>query len=195
MQEGLCVNLLTTHSLQKDRHDQHQPAVRAQHLSRPQKITFGILATLVAIVVIAIIILLTFDWNRPKPWLNAKVSEAIERPFAIRGNLAVHWETPASSMPRPSAPGATTFPGRTCIANDVHVGNPAGMPQGDMASVRQFSFSLNPFGLLATRIHIPVLRFDGPRVDCCAPTPPTTTGPTRKRTRNRSGSSTSSAWC
>gem|GEM_PF-3645543 len=51
------------------------------------------------------------------------------------------------------------------IANDVHVGNPAHMKQADMAAVKQFSFSLNPLGLLHHTIGIPVLRFDAPRVD------------------------------
>jgi uncharacterized protein involved in outer membrane biogenesis len=39
------------------------------------------------------------------------------------------------------------------------------MPAQDMASVRQFSFSLNPFALLGRRIDIPVLRFESPQVD------------------------------
>jgi len=138
---------------------------QGRHLSRPLKITFGIVGGLVAILVIAIIVLLTFDWNRAKPWLNGKVSEAIERPFAIRGNLAVHWERPAASMPAAQRTWRDHIPWPHLYADDVHVGNPAGLPQGDTASVRQFSFSLDPFGLLGHRIHVPMLRFDGPRVD------------------------------
>jgi uncharacterized protein involved in outer membrane biogenesis len=141
----------------------HKPGSRA--LSRPLKITFWILGILVAIPVIAIIILLTFDWNRAKPWLNAKVSDAIERPFAIAGDLSVKWERPSDTI----IPGQRTWrdhiPWPHLYANDVHVGNPANMPKGDTASVRQFSFSLNPFPLLSHTINIPVLRVDGPRVD------------------------------
>jgi uncharacterized protein involved in outer membrane biogenesis len=134
-------------------------------MSRPMKITLSIVGILVAIPIIAIIILLTFDWNRAKPWLNAKVSEAIHRPFAIVGDLKVHWERPSDSI----IPGQRTWrdyiPWPHLYANDVHVGNPANMAKGDTASVRQFSFSLNPFALLSHTINIPVLRFDGPRVD------------------------------
>ena len=141
----------------------NSPATR--HGGRKKKILLGVLATLIAIPVIAIIFILTFDWNKARPWLNAKVSEAIERPFAIRGNLAVQWEVPARSM----APGERHLrdwlPWPHLIANDVHVGNPANMKQMDMASVKQFSFSLNPFGLLHHTIGIPVLRFDSPRVE------------------------------
>lgn len=138
---------------------------RRTPMSRPLKITLSIVGVLVAIPVIAIIILLTFDWNRAKPWLNAKVSEAIDRPFAIAGNLAVHWERPAASIPPAQRTWRDHIPWPHLVADDVHVGNPAGLPQQDMASVRQFSFSLDPFALLGHRIHIPVLRFDGPRVD------------------------------
>jgi uncharacterized protein involved in outer membrane biogenesis len=137
----------------------------ATHMKRPLKITLWIVGILVAIPVIAIIILLTFDWNRAKPWLNAKVSDAIDRPFAIRGNLAVHWEVPAKSIPKGERSWRDYIPWPHLYADDVHVGNPAGLPQRDMASVRQFSFSLDPFALLGHRIHVPVLRFDGPQAE------------------------------
>ena len=135
------------------------------HNGRRKKIILSAIGILVAIPVIAVIFILTFDWNKARPWLNAKVSEAIERPFAIRGNLKVEWEIPARSM----APGDRNLrdwiPWPHLIANDVHVGNPAHMKQADMAAVKQFSFSLNPLGLLHHTIGIPVLRFDAPRVD------------------------------
>jgi uncharacterized protein involved in outer membrane biogenesis len=135
------------------------------HMSRPLKITLGIVGILVAIPIIAIIILLTFDWNRAKPWLNAKVTEAIDRPFAIVGDLKVRWERPSESIIPNQRTWRDYIPWPHLYANDVHVGNPAGLPQRDMASVRQFSFSLNPFALLSHTINIPVLRFDGPKVE------------------------------
>jgi len=135
------------------------------HNGRRKKIILSAIGILIAIPVIAVIFILTFDWNKARPWLNAKVSEAIERPFAIRGNLNVEWEIPARKM----APGDRNLrdwiPWPHLIANDVHVGNPAHMKQADMAAVKQFSFSLNPLGLLHHTIGIPVLRFDAPRVD------------------------------
>ena len=67
-------------------------------LSRPAKIALWVVGVLAAIPLIAIIFLLTFDWNRARPWLNAKVSEAIERPFAIQGDLNVQWERPSERM-------------------------------------------------------------------------------------------------
>lgn len=142
----------------------HQHAPK-QHGGHKKKILLGALATLIAIPVIAVIFILTFDWNKARPWLNAKVSEAIERPFAIRGNLAVEWEIPARRMAPSDRHLRDWLPWPHLIANDVHVGNPANMQQKDMARVRQFSFSLNPFGLLHQTIGIPVLRFDSPYVE------------------------------
>jgi uncharacterized protein involved in outer membrane biogenesis len=136
-----------------------------KHGGTRKKILFGLLATLIAIPVIAIIFILTYDWNKARPWLNAKVSEAIERPFAIRGNLAVQWEVPAKRMAKSDRHLRDWLPWPHLIANDIHVGNPASMKQMDMARVGQFSFSLNPFGLLHHTIGIPVLRFDSPYVE------------------------------
>ena len=143
----------------------HSPPVARKPLSRPLKIALWAIGVLIAIPLIAVVILLTFDWNRARPWLNAKVSEAIERPFAINGELTVQWEQPSARM----RPGERTWrdfiPWPHLRANDVHVGNPANMDQRDMAKVRQFDFSLNPFALLGREIEIPLLRFDTPHVE------------------------------
>lgn len=142
-------------------------AAQGRHPARrtSTKILLSILGILVAIPVIAIVFILTFDWNRARPWINAKVSEAIERPFAIRGNLNVEWERPAKTMAPSERTWRDHIPWPHLIANDTHVGNPAGMPAQDSGSARQFSFSVNPFALLSKTINIPLLRFDGPRVD------------------------------
>jgi AsmA family protein len=133
--------------------------------SRRTRIVVGLLALLVALPVLALVILLNYDWNKARPWLNARVSEAIDRPFAIVGNLAVHWERPADAIAAGSRTWRDYIPWPHLYADDVHVGNPAGMAPGDLASVHQFSFSLNPFALLGHKISVPVLRFDGPRVE------------------------------
>jgi uncharacterized protein involved in outer membrane biogenesis len=134
------------------------------HPARRTRIVLGVLAVLVAIPVLAIVILLTFDWNRARPWINDKVSVAIERPFAIRGPLTVHWEQPARAMAKGERTWRDWIPWPHLYADDVHLGNPASMQPGDTASVRQLSFSINPFALLGHTLSIPVLRFDGPQV-------------------------------
>jgi uncharacterized protein involved in outer membrane biogenesis len=132
--------------------------------SRTTKIVLSIIALLVAIPAIALVILLNYDWNKARPWLNAKTSEAIGRPFAINGDLSLKWEKPATAMGRAST-WRDHIPWPHLIARDVHVRNPAGMPARDMASVSELSFSLNPFALLRKTISIPVLRFETPAVD------------------------------
>ncbi|RSZ57389.1 AsmA family protein [Massilia atriviolacea] len=135
---------------------------------RRTRVILAVVAVLVAIPLVALAILLTYDWNKARPWLNAKASEAIDRPFEVRGNLDLSWEKPATVMAERDRTWRDLVPWPHLVANDVHVGQPAGMAganRGDMASVRQFSFSLNPFALLRKTIAIPVLRFDAPAID------------------------------
>ncbi|MDB5932940.1 MAG: AsmA family protein [Massilia sp.] len=139
------------------------PATR--HTSRTMKIVLTVIGLLVAIPAIALVILLNYDWNKARPWLNAKASEAIGRPFAINGDLSLKWEKPSSVIAGRDTTWRDHIPWPHLIANDVHVSNPAGMPARDTASVSQLSFSLNPFSLLHKTIAIPVLRFASPNID------------------------------
>ncbi len=129
---------------------------------RSAKIVLGVVVLLVAIPAIALAVLLTYDWNKARPWLNAKTSEAIGRPFNIAGELSLTWEKAALSKRERSWHDWIPWP--HLVAKDVHVGNPNGMA-GDMASVSQFSFSLSPLALLDKRITIPMLQFQQPHVE------------------------------
>ena len=137
------------------------PSPARKKMRRTTKIVLGVLAALVAVLAIALIVLLTYDWNRARPWLNAKASEAIGRPFNIAGDLSLTWEKAALSERDRSWHDWIPWP--HLVAKDVHVGNPTGTP-GDMASVSQFSFSLNPLALLDKTINIPTLQFQQPNV-------------------------------
>ncbi|MDB5962146.1 MAG: AsmA family protein, partial [Massilia sp.] len=136
----------------------------AHGLSRTVKTVLWLAGLLIAIPLLALIVLLNYDWNKARPWLNERASDAIGRPFAIRGDLAVKWERPDAS----TGAGATWrdhIPWPHLIAREVHVSNPPGMPQRDTASVSQLSFSLNPFSLLHKTISVPLLQFQNPAVD------------------------------
>src|SRR6218665_1609588 len=53
------------------------------------------LVALIAGLVLALALALTLiDWNRVKPWVNDKVSEATGRRFAIEGDLSAAWHWP-----------------------------------------------------------------------------------------------------
>jgi hypothetical protein len=149
-----------------DNNNDQRPDQQPHHgLSRGAKILLGLLAVLILIPVIAVLILLNYDWDKARPWLDAKVSDALERPFVIAGHLAVKWEHPSATMRAHDRTWRDWIPWPHLIANDVHIGNPANMEQKDMASVRGFSFSLNPLELLHHRIEIPLLSFDSPNVE------------------------------
>ncbi|QYF93830.1 AsmA family protein [Massilia sp. PAMC28688] len=134
-------------------------------MSRNTKVILWVLGLLIAIPAIALVILLTYDWNKARPWLNAKTSEAIGREFEIRGDLSLTWEKPASRMAGRDKTWRDWIPWPHLVAKDVRVGNPEGMARENMAHVDQFSFSLNPLALLDKRIVVPVLRFAAPDVN------------------------------
>lgn len=61
-------------------------------MTKAGKITAAITGTFLLLIVIVILLIATFDWNRLKPTINQKVSTELNRPFAIRGDLGVVWE-------------------------------------------------------------------------------------------------------
>ena len=135
-------------------------------LSRRQKITLASATVLIALPVVAAVALLNMDWNRAKPWLNARASEALGRPFAIAGDLALTWQQPATSAGQKTWRAYLPWP--HLQAKDVRLGNPSAMAGTDepaqLATVSQLAFSLNPLALLDKKIVIPQLRFDMPQV-------------------------------
>lgn len=70
------------------------------------------MATLVAVI----------DWNRAKPWVNDKVSEAIGRRFAIEGDLEVVWRWPQTLQEG----WHRWIPGVAVTAQGLVLSNPAG---------------------------------------------------------------------
>jgi len=74
---------------------------------------FGLLAVLLAAVVL---FLLLFDWNLLKPTINERVSEALDRPFSIEGDLSVNWRRDAESN--------TWLPWPHIAAEQMMLGNP-----------------------------------------------------------------------
>ena len=140
--------------------------------SRRTKIVLAVAGTLFAIPVVAVVVLLNVDWNRAKPWLNARTSDAIGRPFSINGDLSLTWKKAAVTLPEHDNTWRDLIPWPHLVARNIQVGNPANMTAtantvlpAEMASVSQFAFSLNPLALLDKKIVIPELRFDTPVVN------------------------------
>ncbi|WP_395010929.1 AsmA family protein [Undibacterium sp.] len=164
-------------------------------LQTKTKVLLSILTLLILVHVIALIVLLTYDWNRAKPRFNAIVSEALGRPFLIRGDLRLQWIKPTpnfkpNAKPEPNNLDKTWrrfIPWPHFYATDIHIANPADFKQNanepavkkaetkdpvhiadqiqyETASIKEVSFSLNPWKLIHKEISIPTLRISAPLV-------------------------------
>jgi uncharacterized protein involved in outer membrane biogenesis len=126
-----------------------------------KRIAIAVAGVVVAVPLVALVILMNYDWNKARPWLNDRISESIDRPFEIRGDLTLTWERQGRSDADRTWRDYLPLP--HLVARDVHVGNPAGMAAPtEMIGVSQFSFSIDPLALLDHKIAIPVLRFERP---------------------------------
>jgi uncharacterized protein involved in outer membrane biogenesis len=128
-----------------------------------KKILLWTLLSLLVLIVILVVFLLTFDWNRAKPFINRRVSEATGRVFEIRGNLALHWQKPAEG------PAGSTYsawrrwvPWPRLSADDIQMSNPDWAKTGaQMVQLTHVTFSLSPLPLLAKTVVLPELEADG----------------------------------
>lgn len=129
-------------------------------MTRTRKILSWTLAVLVLLIAALVVFIATFDWNRVKPTLNQKVSEALHRPFAINGNLAVHWAR------EPDEGGWRAWvPWPRFVAEDITLGNPDWSQQPQMAGLKRIEFRLAPLPLLAQRVSIPRIDLTEPNAD------------------------------
>lgn len=115
--------------------------------------------TPVALIALLVIVILSFDWNRLKPWLNDRVSEAIGRPFAINGDLTVTWRRGEGETGW-----HTLVPWPRLSARDITIGNTDWAAQPKMATVRELIFVLRPVPLLTHEISVPTIVIDSPAV-------------------------------
>ncbi|MFT4066823.1 AsmA family protein [Paraburkholderia sp.] len=124
------------------------------------KIIAWLLGTLVVLIVALAIFILTFDWNRARPYVNDKVTQAIGRPFAINGDLKVGWRHPVGET---GWRGWVPWP-RFSAAN-ITVGNPDWAKQPQFATLDEIDFEVEVLPLLAHDIVIPAINLVNPSVD------------------------------
>ncbi|WP_397450148.1 AsmA family protein [Pseudomonas sp. NA-150] len=126
-------------------------------MTRSSKLFTWIGATLVVLLAILVVVIATFDWNRVKPTLNEKVSDALHRPFAINGNLAVQWQR------EPDLGGWRAWvPWPHFIADDLTLGNPDWSKNPHMVTLKRVEFRLSPLPLLVEQVVIPRIDLTGP---------------------------------
>ncbi|WNC88232.1 AsmA family protein [Paraburkholderia sp. FT54] len=119
------------------------------------------LLAIVAILIVALtIFILTFDWNRARPYINDKVTQAIGRPFAINGDLKVGWRHPVGET---GWRGWVPWP-RFSAAN-ITVGNPDWTRQPQFATLDEIDFQVKVLPLITHDIVIPTINLVNPSVD------------------------------
>ncbi|CAN5292770.1 AsmA family protein [soil metagenome] len=126
------------------------------NLTRGKKIAIGSVLGILSLLLIGLVFLGNFDWNRAKPWVSGRLSEAAGRPVTIQGNLALTWRHPAARG------GWIPWPNLT--AQNVVVTNPEWTTERSTAEIGSLAFSLNPISLLRKKIDIPLLQFDAPKL-------------------------------
>ncbi|MFT4171103.1 MAG: AsmA family protein [Rhodocyclaceae bacterium] len=99
---------------------------------------------LLVLLAVAIVIMLTFDWNRARGWIGGKVSEATGREVIINGDLSLKW-----TRPTPNEVGlARWVPMPRLVARDVTMSNETWASEPLMARVDELAFLLRPVPLL-----------------------------------------------
>jgi uncharacterized protein involved in outer membrane biogenesis len=130
-------------------------------MKRRNKIVFGSAIALVSVLALAFALVASFDWNRAKPWLNDKVSQATQRSFAINGDLSVNWRRPLNQSGWRS-----WLPWPHLRAKNVTLGNPQWATTGPtMANVQQVDFTLNLLDLPFRTISVSQLLLTEPRLN------------------------------
>ena len=128
-------------------------------LRRSIKIILGVVAFFVVVLIVAVVVLANYDWNRHKPWLVETLSKSLDRKVAIDGDLAVRWERD------PTLHGLKAWiPGPRVTAEKVSIGNPAWAKSPTFATVNRVEMDLSLLPLLAHTISIPAIRFVDPDV-------------------------------
>lgn len=106
-------------------------------MSKAGKITAAISGAFLLLIVVAIILIATFDWNRLKPTINQKVSAELNRPFAIRGDLGVVWE-----RQKQETGWRSWVPWPHVHAEDIILGNPPDIPEVTMVHLPRVEATL-----------------------------------------------------
>lgn len=124
---------------------------------RIRKWLSGALAVLLLAVAALMLFLVLFDWNLLRPTINDQVSQALNRPFAIEGNLSVVWQR------EPQEGGWRAWlPWPHFSAEQLNLGNPEWAEADTFVSLDRVQFRLAPLPLLWKTVSIPRIELGAP---------------------------------
>ena len=122
---------------------------------------FGWIAGIfLALIIVLVTVVAFFDWNRLKPVIDDKMSQAIGRPFAIQGDLSATWQRDQTAHGW-----RALIPGPEFTARNIRVGNPAWAAKAQFAQLDALRFRLSVLPLLVHRIDVPSLQLVHPTID------------------------------
>lgn len=125
-------------------------------MGRVAKISVWTVACLAGLMLLLIIIVAVFDWNRLRPWVAEKASEAVQRPVSIEGDLGVDWQWRSGALPWPHI-----------TVRNIVAGHPEGyasVQDGDMARIDYLALDINPIPLFSRHVEIPRLEIGDSRI-------------------------------
>lgn len=119
------------------------------------------LAWLFAVVLLLIaallLFLVLFDWNQARPLINERVSAALNRPFAIEGDLRVVWQRELGQQGW-----LAWVPWPHLSAQQLRVGNPEWAEGDTFVTLDSVRLRLNPLPLLWQTVSIPSIELGAP---------------------------------
>jgi uncharacterized protein involved in outer membrane biogenesis len=129
-------------------------------MRKRNKILLGALVFVLIVPIAIIAFVASFDWNRAKPWVQARASSALGRNVEIAGDLTAAWQW------RRHRDGKDVWsPGLRFSGGDVRIGNPEWATQPRFAELKALDIELRLLPLLGRRLDLPSIRLVHPSLD------------------------------
>lgn len=126
-------------------------------MARVHRVFTWVASGIILLLAALVLAVLLFDWNRLRPIINEKASEALDRPFAIEGDLSVDWRR---------YPGASGWrgwiPWPIIAAEHLRMGNPDWAEGDTFVSLQRAEMQVSLLALLTRTVRIPHISLQQP---------------------------------
>src|SRR5690606_28624117 len=125
------------------------PQSGVSDMARVHRVFIWVASGIILLLAALVLAVLLFDWNRLRPIINEKASEALDRPFAIEGDLSVDWRR---------YPGASGWrgwiPWPIIAAEQLRMGSPDWAEAGTFVSLQRAEMQASLLALLTRTVRI-----------------------------------------